>query len=56
FRDECLSLEWFRTRAEAKPIIERWRRHYNEVRPHSSLGCYSACNFDPLSRGIGVQN
>jgi hypothetical protein len=18
--------------------------------------CYSACNFDPLSRGIGVQN
>ncbi len=38
FRDECLSLEWFRTRAEAKSIIERWRRHYNEVRPHSSLG------------------
>jgi len=20
------------------------------------LGCHSACNFDPLSRGIGVQN
>ncbi len=38
FRDECLSLEWFRTRAEAKPIIERWRRHYNELRAHSSLG------------------
>jgi putative transposase len=38
FRDECLSLEWFRTRAEAKSIIERWRRHYNDVRPHSSLG------------------
>jgi putative transposase len=37
FRDECLSLEWFRSRAEAKVVIERWRRHYNEVRPHSSL-------------------
>jgi len=37
FRDECLSPEWFRSRAEAKVIIETWRRHYNEVRPHSSL-------------------
>jgi putative transposase len=32
FRDECLSLEWFRSRAEAKVMIEQWRRHYNEVR------------------------
>ena len=39
FRDECLSLEWFLSRAEAKVVIECWRRHYNEVRPHSSL-CY----------------
>ena len=37
FRDECLSLEWFRSRAEAKVVIEKWRQHYNEVRPHSSL-------------------
>jgi putative transposase len=37
FRDECLSLEWFRSRAEAKIVIETWRRHYNHVRPHSSL-------------------
>jgi putative transposase len=37
FRDECLSMEWFRSRAEAKVIIESWRRHYNDVRPHSSL-------------------
>ena len=36
-RDECLSLEWFRSRDEAKVVIETWRRHYNEVRPHSSL-------------------
>ena len=37
FRDECLAMEWFRTRVEAKAVIEIWRRHYNEVRPHSSL-------------------
>lgn len=37
FRDECLSMEWFRSREEAKVLIETWRRHYNAVRPHSSL-------------------
>jgi len=36
FRDECLSLEWFRNRTEARAVIEAWRRHYNEDRPHSS--------------------
>jgi putative transposase len=38
FRDECLSVEWFRSREEARVLIEQWRRHYNEDRPHSSLG------------------
>ena len=37
FRDECLAMEWFRNRIEAKIVIDDWRRHYNEVRPHSSL-------------------
>lgn len=36
--DECRSLKWFRSRLEARVIIGRWRRHYNEVRPHASLG------------------
>ena len=45
FRDECLSLEWFRSRAEAKVVIEKWRRHYNEVRPHSSLGYLTPAEF-----------
>jgi putative transposase len=30
-------MEWFRNRIEAKIVIEDWRVHYNEVRPHSSL-------------------
>ena len=45
FRDECLSLEWFRSRREAKVLIETWRRHYNEIRPHSSLGYLTPRKF-----------
>ena len=45
FRDECLSLEWFRNRTEAKIVIENWRRHYNEVRPHSSLSYQTPVEF-----------
>ena len=45
FRDECLSLECFRSRAEAKIIIECWRQHYNAVRPHSSLGYLTPNEF-----------
>jgi len=37
FRDECLSLEWFRSRAEAKVIVEAWRRHYNPASQHPSV-------------------
>jgi putative transposase len=36
--DECLSMEWFRNGIDAKIVIEQYRRHYNEVRRHSSLG------------------
>lgn len=35
-RDELLNREWFRTRIEAKVLIERWRQFYNEQRPHSA--------------------
>lgn len=45
FRDECLSLEWFRNRLEAKVGIERWRQHYNDVRPHQSLGYLTPAEF-----------
>ena len=37
-RDELLNGEIFFTLTEAKVLIERWRREYNTVRPHSSLG------------------
>ncbi len=37
-RDEFLNGELFETLLEAKVLIERWRVHYNTVRPHSALG------------------
>ena len=37
-RDELLDREIFYTLTEAKILIERWRRQYNSVRPHSALG------------------
>jgi len=37
-RDELLNGEIFTTLQEAKVLTEVWRRDYNQVRPHSSLG------------------
>ena len=37
-RDELLNGEIFYTLNEAKVILESWRKEYNHVRPHSSLG------------------
>jgi transposase InsO family protein len=37
-RDELLNGEIFYSMKEAKVLIERWRKHYNTVRPHSALG------------------
>ncbi len=36
-RDEVLNRELFDTLFEAKVLVERWRREYNHIRPHSSL-------------------
>jgi putative transposase len=51
-RDEYLSVQWFRNRMDAKVGIEHWRRHYNAVRPHSSLGYLTPLEF----KATGVAN
>jgi putative transposase len=61
FRDECLSMEWFRCRTEARVVIEEWRRHYNSVRPHSSLKNMTPEHFcwqygKNLNRGETLKN
>jgi len=38
-RDERLNGEIFYSLREAQVVIEKWRVHYNTLRPHSSLGC-----------------
>jgi len=38
FREYCLDLNWFTSLDDARQRIERWRAHYNHVRPHRSLG------------------
>jgi putative transposase len=50
-RDECLHMEWFRRRREARVSIEPYRQHYQEERPHSSLGDHTPAE---VARGRGV--
>jgi transposase InsO family protein len=38
FRDECLDRELMLSVAEARVLIEDYRRHYNEERPHGGIG------------------
>ncbi len=37
-RDELLNRELFATLWEVQVLVERWRRHYNQIRPHRALG------------------
>jgi putative transposase len=45
FRNECLNQHWFRSLEHAKEKIDRWREHYNQVRPHSTLGYLPPARF-----------
>jgi putative transposase len=44
-RDECLNAHWFLSLADARAKIEAWRRHYNESRPHTSLGWMTPAEY-----------
>ena len=41
FREECLNQNWFLSLEDVQGTLNRWRRNYNQVRPHSSLGYVS---------------
>jgi putative transposase len=45
FRDSCLNQHWFKSLNDARHEIDQWRKHYNEVRPHSSLGYLPPIEF-----------
>ena len=50
FRDECLNEHWFSTLAEARVLINEWRRDYNEQRPHSMLNYLTPSEFAARAR------
>jgi len=56
FRDECLNEEVFASLAEARAVIERWRRDYNEVRPHSAHGGLTPHAVHSRSAGDRLRN
>ena len=53
-RDECLNEQWFETLAQARTTIAAWRRDYNEVRPHSSLGRIPPARFAEQHRRLAA--
>jgi len=46
FRDECLNEEVFLDLEDARKKIERWRRYYNEKRPHTAIGNKTPKQFE----------
>jgi putative transposase len=52
FRDECLNEQWFESLAQARQEIARWRRDYNEVRPHSAIGRIPPAQFAAVHRRL----
>ena len=55
-RDELLNREIFDTLLEARVLVERWRQHYNRIRPHSALSYRPPAPeaFQPLPPGSGA--
>jgi putative transposase len=52
FRDECHNEHWFTNLIDARLEIARWRRDYNEVRPHGSCLRVPPAKFAALHRQV----
>jgi putative transposase len=55
-RDELLNGEIFYSLKEAQVLIEMWRKHYNTIRPHSSLGYRSPIPATILAQTTQIQS
>lgn len=55
-RDECLNETLFSTLAEARAVLARWRRDYNQVRPHSALANKTPEEFHAHHLALAVTN
>jgi len=52
-RDECLNIHVFFDLADARDKLEAWRRDYNQVRPHGSLGKMTPAEFARRASPLG---
>ena len=52
FRDECLDENWFESLDQARQAIHQWRKDYNEIRPHSSIGGIPPAQFAAQNRRL----
>jgi putative transposase len=52
-RDECLNIHVFFDLADVREKLEAWRRDYNEVRPHGSLGKMTPKEFARRASPLG---
>jgi putative transposase len=53
-RDECLNVEWFSSPEHARHLLAKFRKHYNQQRPHSALADRTAAAFAELHR-LGME-
>ena len=47
-RDECLNGELFLSLADARYVVAKWRRWYNDERPHSRLNWMTPSKFSAM--------
>jgi putative transposase len=52
-RDACLNGEVFWHEQHAQVVVERWRRHYNDERPHSALGYRTPAEVAATAGAVG---
>ena len=55
-RDEFLNVSWFRNLFEARRQAQAWRKDYNQVRPHSSLGYRTPEDFARQATAQGLSS
>jgi putative transposase len=53
-RDECLNMETFEHRDQARAVCRLFGRHYNTERPHSALGYRAPAEFAAEDEGRSV--
>ena len=54
FRDECLNVNWFMSLEDARLKIGKWKKDYNEFRPHSGLTHMTPSEFASAAKAAAI--